>query len=186
MSQTASDGGENSGNSGINTSVAVGDGSRFVARERLWPSPEYSRYVDRLRAAIGETIHVFEITQTDIQLAACYVGHGFELVGVMEYPRPDPARRLYPHLLVLDDGRGINLGRIARVSLRRAFDPLPADVLYEERFLQRQVLYRPRRLSPQHILEISRAQLRALLGPATDALPSLDMNKPRQLKEPLT
>ena len=30
----------------------------------------------------------------------------------MDFPRPDPVRGLAPHLILLDDGRGVNLGRI--------------------------------------------------------------------------
>ena len=31
---------------------------------RLWPSPEYTRQVERLRAAVGETIYLVEIAVT--------------------------------------------------------------------------------------------------------------------------
>jgi len=70
--------------------------------------------------------------------------------------------------LVLDDGRGINLGRIARVTANRAFAPDKTDVLYGNRALQHQFLYRAQRLTPRHIARIARQQLRVLLGKPMD------------------
>jgi len=63
----------------------------------LWPSTDYQAQIERLRAAIGERIYLAELRDTEVQL------------GVIDFPRPDPARGLAPHLILLDDGRGLNL-----------------------------------------------------------------------------
>lgn len=85
---------------------------------------------------------------------------------------PDPARGLAPHLILLDDGRGINLGRLVRVSLDRAFGPSPAQVLYQDRTLQNQLLSGRRRLSRRFIARTSRLVLGQLLGKT--GLPALE------------
>jgi hypothetical protein len=95
--------------------------------------------------------------------AVCH-GETRVLLDVVAFPRPDPSNHLYPHMLVLDDGRGINLGRIARVTANRAFAPDKTDVLYGNRALQHRFLYRAQRLTPRHIARVARQQLRTLLG----------------------
>ena len=98
----------------------------------LWPSPDYARQLEALRAAVGETVFIAELELTDVQLSARLTDKPYVLLGVVDFPRPDPARGLTPHLVVLDDGRGVNLGRIARITRSRAFNPAPADVLYRD------------------------------------------------------
>ena len=99
---------------------------------RLWPPPDYARQLDALRAAVGETVFIAELELTDVQLSARLTDKPYVLLGIVDFPRPDPARGLAPHLVVLDDGRGVNLGRIARITRSRAFNPAPADVLYRD------------------------------------------------------
>lgn len=74
--------------------------------------------------------------------------------------------------------RGINLGRVARVTINRAFDPKKGDVLYNDPALQRQVLYGPRRLNPRRLAGIVREQLRSLLGRPMKTLVGQDGNQP--------
>ena len=69
---------------------------------RLWPSPEYTRQVERLRAAVGETIYLVEIAVTDIQLGIRITGKPYVLLGLVDFPRPDPLKGLAPHLVLLD------------------------------------------------------------------------------------
>ncbi|WP_200254328.1 hypothetical protein, partial [Thiococcus pfennigii] len=129
----------------------------------LWPSPGYHRQVERLRAAVGETIYLVELIESAIQLGVHIGATPHELLGVIDFPRPDPSRGLAPHLLLLDDGRGVNLGRIARVS-RRPFDPAPTDLLYLDRAAHEHLLFAQRRLSPAFIAERTRLALGACLG----------------------
>lgn len=89
----------------------------------LWPSPDYARQLEALRAAVGETVFIAELELTDVQLSARLTDKPYVLLGIVDFPRPDPARGLAPHLVLLDDGRGVNLGRIARITRSRPHRP---------------------------------------------------------------
>jgi len=143
----------------------------------LWPSPDYARQLEALRAAVGETVFIAELELTDVQLSARLTDKPYVLLGIFDFPRPDPARGLAPHLVVLDDGRGVNLGRIARITRSRAFNPAPADVLYRDAPILQGLLFNERRLSREFIAVQSRRLLGELLGErtvTTAALPRAD------------
>jgi hypothetical protein len=108
---------------------------------QLWPSEDYAEQVERLRSAVGARIFLVEIHATEINVGACLSDTDYELLGIVEFPRPDPARGLTPHLVLLDDGRGVNLGRIARISVGRPFSPAPGDILYQAPSLLRNLLF---------------------------------------------
>ena len=131
--------------------------------DALWPSADYDAQVQRLRAAVGETVYLAELHDTETQLGAQVTDHAYELLGVIGFPRPDPARGLAPHLILLDDGRGVNLGRIARIS-RRPFQPAAEDVLYLDRAAHRTLLFADRRLSKAFIARRAHAALGQVLG----------------------
>ena len=144
---------------------------------RLWPPPDYARQLDALRAAVGETVFIAELELTDVQLSARLTDKPYVLLGIVDFPRPDPARGLAPHLVVLDDGRGVNLGRIARITRSRPFSPSPADVLYRGVSILQGLLFNERRLSREFIAVHSRRLLGELLGERTvpaGALPRPD------------
>jgi hypothetical protein len=132
--------------------------------EGLWPSPAYSRQIERLRAAIGETIFLAELNDSAVQLGVRLTDTPFVLLALIDFPRPDPSRGLAPHLVLLDDGRGVNLGRIARISRHRAFSPQPADILYQDSAAQRsravlgQVLGRSGDLPPERLTDMKDRQ----------------------------
>ncbi|MEY6431848.1 aminotransferase class V-fold PLP-dependent enzyme [Thioalkalicoccus limnaeus] len=154
-----------------------------AAGSRLWPSPDYSRQVKRLRAAVGETVYIAELDASDMQLGVRISDRPYVLLGVVDFPRPDPVRGLAPHCILLDDGRGVNLGRIARVSVGHAFGPTPAEILFQDRDTLQAVLFRERRLSPELIAQRSKALLGRVLGqaiPPTDAR----LKGPRRAAEP--
>ena len=132
----------------------------------LWPSTDYQAQVERLRAAIGQRIYLAELRETEIQLSVQLTDRAYELLGVIDFPRPDPARGLAPHLILLDDGRGLNLGRIARIS-RQPFQPAADDVLYLDRVADQSLLFADRRLSPRFIAERAQALLGQVLGRTT-------------------
>jgi hypothetical protein len=133
-------------------------------RTAVWPSPGYARQVAALRRRVGQPIFIAEVSFNGLSIGAVLHSEPRILLAVADFPRPDPSRGLYPHMLVLDDGRGINLGRVARVTAGRAFDPNSEHVLYGDRALQQRTLYRARRLSVRRIAAIVRGQLRVLLG----------------------
>ncbi|OBS10256.1 hypothetical protein [Acidihalobacter prosperus] len=130
----------------------------------LWPAAAYDRQVARLRDAVGHPIYLLEARFDTPLPSASASGRAYELLGVIDFPRPDPARRLFPHLLLLDDGRGLNLGRIMRVSIDRAYSPDAEQCLFVDEALMRLILPSQRRLSRGFIREASHMQLAELLG----------------------
>ena len=137
----------------------------------LWPSVEYDRQVEKLRAAIGERIYLVELRWNALHVSARFPGKAFELLDVVDFPRPDPSRRLFPHLLLLDDGRGVNLGSILRVSLEQAYSPLPENRLFCDDNLERALLFNERRLSHESIRRTARRQLGEILSHPHLSLP---------------
>lgn len=139
-----------------------------LQRERLWPSADYSQQVQRLKQAIGRPVYLVELRPEDIHLGIRFSDTAFELVDVVDFPRPDPERGLAPHMLILDDGRGINLGRIARVTVDTPYSPPRENILYQESHLMDQLLLRERRLSEASIAERSKLLLGRFLGKQVD------------------
>lgn len=139
-------------------------GTDEAGQGRLWPSLAYSRQVEKLRGAIGKRIYLVELKPDDINLGIHLSDTAHELLAVVDFPRSDPAVGLAPHLIVLDDGRGVNLGRIARISMDTPFNPPKNLVLYEDRFLMDELLRRERRLSHEFTGERSRELLARVLG----------------------
>ena len=149
----------------------------------LWPSPEYGHQVERLRAAVGETIYLVEIEATQVQLGVRLTDRPYLLLGLVDFPRPDPIKGLAPHLVLLDDGRGVNLGRIARVTTRRAFSPAPADILFEDWVAVQTLLLCERKLSPALIAQRSKQVLAEVLG-APSAEAGAQLRGPQPAGEP--
>ncbi len=133
---------------------------------RLWPSPVYTQQVESLRNAIGKKVYIVELKPSEINMGIRLSDTAYELLDVIDYPRPDPAGGLAPHLILLDDGRGINLGRIARITVQSPFNPPDAHILYQDNFLMQRLLLRERSLSKASIAATSRALLGRILGKA--------------------
>nr|WP_296752608.1 hypothetical protein [Thioalkalivibrio sp.] len=160
----------------------------------LWPSAAYSRQVQTLRAAVGRTVYLVELAATPIHLGIRQTGQPHVLLDVIDFSRPDPARGLAPHMIILDDGRGINLGQLLRISLERPFDPAPGQVLYQDDELRQQLLLRERKLSRKFIAERARLLLGQVLGRSappslagpepTRGLPSIGEEDHREKAEP--
>ena len=150
-----------------------------AAEGQLWPSPNYDAQIERLRQAIGREVFVVELVPTGTVLAVSMPGQPVVLLDVLPFPRPDPARGLAPHLLLFDDGRGVNLGRVARVSIDRPFSPSGDQILYRDADALDGLLFAERRLSKRYIAERSRVLLGRLLGKTlpVKALPSARMKK---------
>jgi len=130
----------------------------------LWPSDEYDNQITQLRHNIGKPIYIVEIKITDINLAVVMQGRAVILLDVIAFPASDPERRLYPHMLLLNDGRGLNLGRVARITMGREFDPDPEDIVYQEHQLLKRLLFNERRLSDETVSRVSKLQLARVLG----------------------
>ncbi|MFM2318645.1 MAG: hypothetical protein RLZZ215_1266 [Pseudomonadota bacterium] len=131
--------------------------------DELWPSPQYFRYLERLKQAIGSPVFIAEINITAINLGVKLSDTPLTLLAIVDFPKPDPQKQLYPHLLIFEDGRGINLGHLARISLR-AFNPAPDDLLYVNHPFNQEVLFAPRTLSRESIRATSTALLAEIFG----------------------
>jgi hypothetical protein len=130
----------------------------------LWPSQEYDEQIELLKNAIGEEIYILEVNVSDIYITLTQIGRSHRLLDVIDFSQPDPEKFLFPHMIITDDGRGVNLGRVARVTLNHAFMPETEDVIYKEHFLLKQLAYCERRLSGKSIQRASKAQLARILG----------------------
>lgn len=139
-----------------------------AATNPIWPSAEYFDQLVRLRDAIGEPIHILELEASDTHLSVRHLGKPYVLLDLLAFPRPDPARGLAPHFLLLDDGRGVNLGRIARISLERPFNPAPSQILYQDQNAVDGLLLRDRQLSKRLIAARSRQIVGQILGKTTE------------------
>ena len=129
------------------------DRSTDTGKGQLWPSPDYSAQLEQLRTAVGREIYLVELVPTGTVLGVRMPGRPAVLLDVLPFPRPDPTRGLAPHLLLLNYGRGVNLGRIARISVGRPFSPAPEQVLYSDRDACDGLLFAERSLSKDRIAE---------------------------------
>lgn len=132
--------------------------------EQLWPPAEYHQQLNQLRQAIGEPIFLAELRDTAINTGVKFSDQPLVLLNVIDYPQPDPYRQLCPHMLILDDGRGINLGRVVRVSRGQAFGPAEEDILFRNIDFIDGVLFAPRTLSRESIATTSREILNLMFG----------------------
>lgn len=130
----------------------------------LWPAPEYWRQVEALRELIGQPVYVVEIETTEINAGVHFPSKPLVLLAIMDFPQPDPYRQLCPHMLVLDDGRGVNLGRVARVTRNSAYAPPREDVLFNNREFIENVLFAPRTLSRESVAATTQAVLGRMFG----------------------
>ncbi|MFN3786114.1 MAG: hypothetical protein ACK4RS_04675 [Thiothrix sp.] len=130
----------------------------------LWPPASYYQQVTALQALVGQSVYVVEVTTTDMNAGVRFPGQAVELLAVVDFPKPDPYRQLCPHLLILGDGRGVNLGRVARVTCKRAFAPNAADVVFSNHELVEGILFAPRTLNREFVAATTRAALGSMLG----------------------
>lgn len=149
------------------------DNQAGAGEGQIWPSPNYSAQVERLREEVGREVFVVELVPAGAELGVSMPSRPVVLLDVLAFPRPDPARGLAPHVLLFDDGRGVNLGRIARISVDQPFSPTREQILYRDHDACDGLLFAKRRLSKRYIGERSRVLLGRLLGKALPLRASL-------------
>lgn len=161
--------------------------------EALWPSPDYFHSLERLKQALGSPVYIAEVNITAINLGVKLSDTPLRILSIVDFPEPDPQKHLCPHILILEDGRGLNLGHIARISIQ-AFSPSPEQLLYENRHFTHNMLFAPRTLSHESIQATSTAFLVAMFGdqpgrllessPPAESLevPKTKSNSPKRLK----
>jgi hypothetical protein len=136
--------------------------------DRLWPSAGYNQQIERLKDAIGRQIYLVELKPEALNMGIRFSDTPFELIDVVDFPKPDPTKGIAPHVILLGDGRGINLGRIARITIETPYSPPAENILYQESFLMNSLLLRERRLSQASIAERSKLLLGRLLGKSVE------------------
>lgn len=139
----------------------------------LWPPAGYSSQIEALKAAVGKKIYLVELKPGPTNLGIRLADTAYELLEVISFPRPDPSKGIAPHLILLDDGRGINLGRIARITLNTPFSPQASDILYQDAFLMQNLLLRERTLSKASIANKSKILLGRILGKTNKSVKGL-------------
>ena len=130
----------------------------------LWPPRDYSVAVQRLKAVVGQAIYLVEINAGEINAGVKFSDQPLVLLAVIDYPEPDPYRQLCPHMLILNDGRGVNLGRIARISINTPFQPQGEDLLFSQQEFVQQFLFAPRSLSHASLKQTSTMLLQQMFG----------------------
>ncbi|MDH5571408.1 MAG: hypothetical protein OEY89_06555 [Gammaproteobacteria bacterium] len=140
----------------------------------IWPSIEYNNQVAQLRQCAGQQIYLLEVNLSEIYITLTHIGRSLTLLDVIDFPNPDPEKYLYPHMLITDDGRGINLGRVARVSLNQPFMPEEKDIVYQEPFLLQRLAYCDRSISKRSICLTSKIQLGKIIERRENELVSGD------------
>lgn len=132
--------------------------------DTLWPSPSYYQQIEQLKQAIGHSIFLAEIHLSAINAGVKVSDEARVLLAVIDFPRPDPYQQLCPHMLILDDGRGINIGHIARVSIHQAFGPEPDNILFQNEEFTQNMLFAPRELSRASMARTSKRLLSEVFG----------------------
>lgn len=148
--------------------------------EDLWPAASYYQQIEKLKCMIGKPLYIVEIRSTEINAGVNFPSQPVELLAVIDFPKPDPYKQLCPHMLVLADGRGLNLGRIARISCNSAYSVAAADVLFVNQDFVDNVLFAPRSLSRESVAATTRAVLAQMFGDTPGAYLAAHADPPSQ------
>lgn len=130
----------------------------------LWPDEKYDAKLEKLQRLIGREIFLIEAVVTEINAGIHHTGHAYTLLSIVDYPQPDPKTGLLPHNIILDDGRGINLGRIIQISIESAFTESEKNIIYRNDNLLDNLLPHYNSLDKKTLTQISKALLANILG----------------------
>lgn len=134
------------------------------SKDNLWPSLEYFQQLPKLYDAIGQDVYIVPLLDSHTHLTFSMTGKALKLIDIIDFAQTDPEKRLYPHMLIFADGSGLNLGKLMKVSKNTAFNPDTNDILYEDRPMQKLLMYTPRKLNKQYLHFVSRYALGDILG----------------------
>ena len=138
-------------------------GQKKKFKGKLWPPDSYFQQLKNLYKMLDKPVYIIPLHQNQNSLTFSITGKAIVLVAIINYPKPDPENHIYPHMLVFNDGIGINLGRILRVSINHPFNPGKEDIIYEDKKMQNSLMFRERQLNEESIRLASRAGLSELL-----------------------
>lgn len=138
----------------------------------LWPDENYDAKLEKLQQLIGHKIFLIEAVVTDINAGIHHTGQAYTLLSIVDYPQPDPKTGLLPHVIILDDGRGINLGRIIQISIESAFTEAERNIIYKNDTLLNNLLPHYNPLDKKSLTQISKALLANILC-KTESAPAI-------------
>lgn len=130
----------------------------------IWPSENYVRQIKKLKSSIGNEIFLIELRPSYSNIAIRHTDKVYQLLAIVDFPKPDPEKGLFPHCILLDDGRGVNLGRLARISIGTAFGPSKDQILFEENKYINKLISPEHRASKASIAATSKFLLGTILG----------------------
>lgn len=133
-------------------------------KEEIWPQANYSEQIKQLKKNIGRKIFIMEAKFSGMHITPIQDAQPYELLAIVPFPKADPTQHLLPHLLVLDDGRGINLGRIIRITIESAYTMASEQTLFNNLSLKKMLIHEKRSLSKYSIHNTSKKELANLLG----------------------
>lgn len=139
---------------------------------QLWPTEKYYQQLEQLHKIVNQAVYIIPLHQSETSLTFSMSSKPVNLIAIVDYPLPDPENHIYPHMLIFDDGTGLNLGRILQVSINRAFNPDKEDIIYCDNKMQQTLMYGERRLNEESIRLASKYGLGEVLG-----LSQNDINK---------
>lgn len=137
----------------------------------IWPSENYVHQIEKLKASIDNKVFLVELRPTNSTIAIRHTDQAYQLLAVIDFPKPEPEKGLFPHCILLDDGRGVNLGRIARISLSRPFDPSKEQIIFEENDYLNKLTSPEHRATKESIAATSKFLLGAILGKEQEQQP---------------
>ena len=140
---------------------------------KLWPPDSYYKQLKNLYKMVDKPVYIIPLQQNQNSLTFSITGKAIVLVAIIDYPLPDPESHIYPHMLIFDDGTGINLGRILQICINHPFNPGKEDIIYEDKKLQKALMFRERQLNEEFIHLASRTGLGEILSMAHDDIKKL-------------
>ena len=135
---------------------------KFVGQ--LWPTEEYYQQLEQLHKIVNQAVYIVPLHQSQTSLTFSMSSKPLTLLAIVDYPLTDPENHIYPHMLIFDDGTGLNLGRILQVSINRAFNPDKEDIIYSDNKMQQTLMFGERQLNEESIRLASRYALGEVLG----------------------
>lgn len=130
----------------------------------LWPDQHYYEKIKKLRSLIGQEIYLIEAVITDINASVHHTSKAYTLLAIVDYPQPDHKTGLLPHNIIIDDGRGINMGRIIQISTGSAFNPVNENIIFDNLQLLDEIYPDWKRLGNYSLENRSRQLLAGMLG----------------------
>ncbi len=135
---------------------------------KLWPPDSYFEQLKKLYKMLNKPVYIIPLQQNQTSLTFSITDKARILLAIIDYPEPDPENHFFPHMLVFDDGTGINLGRILQIRANHPFNPAKEDIIYEDKKIQNSLMFKERQLSEESVRITSRIALGELLGIAYD------------------